>query len=400
MEKIQCPKCGEEIEISKTEYMKIVDDVRTKEFEKEVQKFKESYSAQTDISKESEIAALKNDFSAQISEKDNEISRLNNEIQNSEERKALEIENAVAEKERMISQLESQIELDKNDYEMRERNLRDGFEAQLKIKDEEVQQYKDFKLKLSTKMIGESLERFCEDEFNKNRAAGYKNAYFEKDNDASGGTKGDYIFRDYDENGMEFISIMFEMKNEADETESKHKNESFLKKLDKDRNEKKCEYAVLVSTLEPESELYNIGIVDVSYKYEKMFVIRPQFMMTLISLLRNAAINSIEYKRQLEEARRENIDVTNFEDNLYAFKEKFEKNVGDAKTHFDKVILEIERTIDHLNKVKEELLGTGRQLRLANDKAQDLTIKKLTRGNPTMKEKFDKARGEENLDKP
>lgn len=274
-------------------------------------------------------------------------------------------------------------------------NMKNLYEAQLKAKDDEVEFYKDFKARQSTKMIGESLERFCENEFNKLRSTGFQNAYFEKDNEVSDSrSKGDYIFRDF-EDGVEYVSIMFEMKNEADQTASKHRNEDFLKELDKDRREKDCEYAVLVSMLEPDNELYNTGIVDVSYRFEKMYVIRPQFLIPMITLLRNASRNSLEYQRELVAVRNQNLDITHFEENMNAFKDGFERNYRLASERFSKAIEEIDKTIDHLQKVKEGLIGSERNLRLANDKAQDLSIKKLTRNNPTMAKKFEDLKNRE-----
>jgi len=261
-------------------------------------------------------------------------------------------------------------------------------EYQLKMKDDEIEKYKNFKLQLSTKMIGESLERHCENEFNKIRATGFQRAYFEKDNDAKSGSKGDFIFRDYDEDGTEIISIMFEMKNEADATASKHKNEDFFKELDKDRREKNCEYAVLVSMLESENEFYNSGIVDVSYRYEKMYVVRPQFFIPIITLLRNAGLKSLEYRKRLEEVKSQNIDISNFENEMNEFKNSFGRNYRIASDKFKKAIEEIDKTIDHLKKTKDALLSSENNLRIANDKAEDLSIKKLTRKNPTMAAKF------------
>ena len=268
-------------------------------------------------------------------------------------------------------------------------SLKEKYETELRFKDEEIARYKDFKAKLSTKMIGESLEQHCEISFNQLRATGFQNAYFEKDNDARTGSKGDYIFRDVDSDGNEYISIMFEMKNEADTTSTKKKNDDFLKELDKDRKEKDCEYAILVSMLEPDNELYNNGIVDMSHKYPKMYVIRPQFFIPIITLLRNAAQNSIEYKKELINIKAQNIDISNFEAEMNDFKEKFAKNYELASKKFKTAIEEIDKTIDHLQKTKDALLSSENNLRLANNKASDLTIKRLTKNNPTMQEKFD-----------
>lgn len=277
-------------------------------------------------------------------------------------------------------------------------SLKDKYETQIKDRDDAIERLKDMKVRLSTKMVGETLERHCEIEFNRIRAMAFPKAYFEKDNDARNGSKGDYIFRDSDESGNEIVSIMFEMKNESDETTTKKRNEDFLKELDKDRNEKSCEYAVLVSLLEPDSELYNSGIVDVSHRFLKMYVVRPQFFLPIITLLRNAAMNSLKYKSELALVKAQNIDITNFETNLEIFKSGFARNYDLASNSFKKAIEEIDKSIDHLQKTKDALLGTDRNLRLANDKAQDVTIKKLTRGNPTMAAKFAEIKSQESLD--
>jgi len=275
-----------------------------------------------------------------------------------------------------------------------ETNLKEKYETQLKLKDEQIAYYKDFKAKQSTKMVGESLEQHCEIQFNQLRATGFQNAYFEKDNDARTGSKGDYIYRENDDQGNEIISIMFEMKNENDETATKKKNEDFLKELDKDRNEKHCEYAILVSLLEPDNELYNSGIVDKSHRYPKMYVIRPQFFIPMITLLRNAALNSMQYKQELAIARAQNIDITHFEENMMKFKEGFARNYELASRKFKTAIDEIDKTITHLQKTKDALISSENNLRLANNKAEDLTIKKLVRNNPTMKAKFDELKNE------
>jgi hypothetical protein len=272
--------------------------------------------------------------------------------------------------------------------QIQEKNLRDNYEQQLRAKDEVIEYYKDFKARQSTKMVGESLERHCETEFNKIRAVGFQNAYFEKDNDARTGSKGDYIFRETDDEGTEFISIMFEMKNENSETATKHKNEDFLKELDKDRREKGCEYAVLVSLLESDNEFYNSGIVDMSHRYPKMYVIRPQFFLPIITILRNAAANSLQYRKEVEAIKAQNVDISHFESDLMDFKEKFGRNYRLASDRFAKAIEEIDKTIDHLQKTKDHLLASENNLRLANNKAEDLTIKRLTRDNPTMAAKF------------
>jgi hypothetical protein len=297
------------------------------------------------------------------------------------------------EKER--DNLKNDLKNSKLEKENSENLLKDKYKTQIRDRDEAIERLKDMKAKLSTKMVGETLEQHCENEFNKLRSTAFQTAYFDKDNDASSGSKGDYIFKDHEENGTEIISIMFEMKNEMDTTATKRKNEDFLQELDKDRNEKGCEYAVLVSLLEPESELYNTGIVDVFYRYPKMYVIRPQFFIPMITLLRNAALNSMKYKTELALVREQNIDITNFETELDAFKTAFGRNYDLASKKFTTAIAEIDKSISHLQKTKEALLSTDRNLRLANDKAQDVSVKRLTRKNPTMAAKFDEVRREE-----
>ena len=389
--------------------------------EQEVISLKEKLEANTQLTK----TETQKEYQEQLNQKDLEISKLNakleqilsqnkiNEskteqeyrlqLQAKENEKNLEIQSlkqdmdkAKVENElnvKSIKQdLQNQIEQDKMKYQLQEKSLQEKYDTLLQTKDEQIAYYKDFKLKQSTKMIGESLEQHCEIEFNKLRATGFQNAYFEKDNDARTGSKGDYIYRELDENGIEIISIMFEMKNENDKTATKHKNEDFLRELDKDRNEKNCEYAVLVSMLEPENELYNTGIVDKSHRYQKMYVIRPQFFIPMITILRNAAFNSMQYKNELQLMRNQNIDITHFEENMNDFKEKFSRNYRIASDKFAKAIDEIDKTILHLQKTKEDLLSSERQLQLANNKAEDLTIKRLTRNNPTMKQKFDELK--------
>ncbi|MBN3490800.1 DUF2130 domain-containing protein [Acholeplasma equirhinis] len=306
------------------------------------------------------------------------------------QKKIEELNKLIGDKQLEIQRLSSNLTQTDNEKKLAEQKLKNDFSLKLKELETERDYYKDLKARVSTKMLGETLEQHCEIEFNRIRATAFKNAYFEKDNDAKSGSKGDFIFRDYDDDGTEIISIMFEMKNEMDTTATKQKNEDFFKELDKDRNEKKCEYAILVSLLEKDSELYNQGIVDVSYKYPKMYVIRPQFFIPLITLLRDAAMNSVQIKRQLVEIKNQNIDITNFEDDLNEFKTKFGNNYRLASERFAKAIEEIDKTIDHLHKTKEALLSSENNLRLANNKAEDLTIKKLTRNNPTMKEAFEK----------
>ena len=325
--------------------------------------------------------------------------RLQGQIAKSEQEKELAIAKAIQEEKEKINKkqeevirLQSEITLAKQEKELSEKQIKEQYESKLKDKEEQINYYRDLKTKMSTKLVGESLEQHCQNQFNQIRMAAYPNAYFEKDNDASSGSKGDFIFRENDENGNEIISIMFEMKNESDTTATKHKNEHFFKELDKDRNEKKCEYAVLVSLLEADSELYNSGIVDVSYQYKKMYVVRPQCFLSIISLLRNASLNAMAYKKELAIVKSQNIDVTNFEDKLLDFQDKFSNNYRLANERFTKAIEEIDKTIDHLLKVKEGLLSSDRNLRLANDNLQDLSIKKLTINNPTMREKFDELK--------
>ena len=317
-----------------------------------------------------------------------EITELKNKIQLQESKNELDIEKAVSEKNQKISDLSSELALKGKEFELKENTIKESYESKLKAKDEQIAYYKDFKAKQSTKMIGESLEQHCSVEFNRLRPL-FKNAYFEKDNDARTGSKGDFIFRDYDDEGNEIVSIMFEMKNEADKTATKHKNEDFLKELDKDRKEKKCEYAVLVSLLEADNDYYNDGIVDVSHLYDKMYVIRPQFFIPMITLIRNLANKSLEYKKELDVIKNQNIDITHFEENINTFKEGFGRNYRLAAERFQKAIEEIDKTIDHLQKTKEHLLKTNDNLRLANNKAEDLTIKRLTHNNPTMSKMFE-----------
>lgn len=358
MKELKCPNCGTVFQIDEAEYASIAKQVRDKEFKKELE------AAQSAKESEIKLAVME----------------------------ALEEKNEILsqQREEMLS-LENQLESKDLEQELAVKSLKETYEAKLKIKEEEVAYYKDLKAKLSTKAIGESLEKHCEMEFNKIRSAGFKNAYFEKDNEVSkaSGSKGDYIFRDYTDDGLEYISIMFEMKNEADTTATKKTNEHFFKELDKDRNEKGCEYAVLVSLLEPDNDLYNDGIVDVSYKYDKMYVIRPQFFIPMITILRNAAQNSLQYQRELAITKAQNIDITNFEAEMNEFKDKFGRNYRIASEKFTTAIEEIDKSIEHLQKIKDALTGAERNLRLANDKAEDLSIKKLTKNNPTMKAKFE-----------
>lgn len=424
MQEIKCPKCGEVFQVDESGYSAIVQQVRDKEFSKELKSREAQFELEKDnavqlaklaiekdlseklIQKDSEIAKLKADITTEqiskkseisetIAQKDKEIVELKNKLASFDKDKELELTKLVnkmntelSEKDNCIAKLNNEKELTQKESQLKEQSLKDQYEEKLRFKDEEIARYKDFKAKLSTKMVGESLEQHCEIEFNKLRATGFQRAYFEKDNDAKTGSKGDYIYRESDPEGGEFISIMFEMKNEMDSTSTKKKNEDFLKELDKDRKEKKCEYAVLVSLLEPENELYNTGIVDMSHRYPKMYVIRPQFFIPIITLLRNASLNSLEYRKELAVIKAQNIDVSNFEAQMNDFKEKFAKNYELASRKFKTAIEEIDKTIDHLQKTKEALLSSENNLRLANNKAEDLTIKRLTRNNPTMEAKF------------
>lgn len=320
--------------------------------------------------------------------KDSEIQGLKARLSEVELSRKLAITEALANVEKQRNELQASLAQARLEKQLAEQSLKERYEVQIKDRDDAIERLRDMKARLSTKMVGETLEQHCETEFNRIRATAFPRAYFEKDNDASTGSKGDYIFRDADESGTEIVSIMFEMKNESDATATKKRNEDFLKELDKDRTEKGCEYAVLVSLLEPDSQLYNTGIVDVFHRYPKMYVVRPQFFIPIITLLRNAAMNAFKYKTELALVKAQNIDITNFENQLETFKSAFARNYDLASGHFQKAIAEIDKSIDHLQKTKDALLGADRNLRLANDKAQDVTIKKLTRGNPTMAAKF------------
>ena len=406
MREIRCPKCGEVFQVDESGYAAIVKQVRDKEFEKEIREREAQFRQEKQAAEELARPKTEQKLSGQISSQETRIRELETRLQAEKDARDLEIQKAAAEKERELAQriaakdqelaerdvriqeLRSQMDSEEKESQLKEQSLKEKYEEQLKMKDELVAYYKDFKARQSTKMVGESLEIHCETEFNKLRATGFQHAYFEKDNDARSGSKGDYIYRETDPEGVEFISIMFEMKNEMDETATKKKNEDFLKELDKDRREKNCEYAVLVSLLEPDSELYNQGIVDMSHRYPKMYVIRPQFFIPIITILRNAATNALDYRRQLEVVRNQNIDISHFEEDMNDFKEKFARNFRIASERFQKAIGEIDKTIDHLQKTKEALLSSENNLRLANNKAEDLTIKRLTRKNPTMAAKF------------
>lgn len=392
---IRCPKCGEAFTIDENSYASIAKQVRDEEFSKELASRERLFEAQKKAALDTEKARLNQEREQTVFALKQEIERLKSQISSSQKDTELTVSRAVAQKDRELAdknaeiiRLQGEVQSAKKDVELKESTLKAEYSAQLKAKDEAIEFYKDLKTRMSTKMVGETLEQHCETEFNRLRSTGFQNAYFEKDNDVRTGSKGDYIFRECTEDGVEFISIMFEMKNEMDTTATKHKNEDFFRELDKDRNEKGCEYAVLVSLLESESELYNSGIVDVSHKYPKMYVIRPQFFIPMITLLRNAAMNSIEYRTQLAEMRNQNIDISRFEDEMNDFKEKFAKNYDLASRKFKAAIEEIDKTITHLQKTKDALLSSENNLRLANNKAEDLSIKKLTRNNPTMAQKF------------
>ena len=418
MNEIKCPKCKEVFKVDEAGFADILKQVRDSKFDEELQ----SRLNLAKIDKENAIklaeANLKNDIQAQLANKDKQIMQLQaiserklaeqlaekqtllNEmkakLENAEIVKKLSVTEAVQKIEKERDEFANKIKLKETENQLLEKSLSEKYAAELKtkddiikMKDDEIAFRKDMKQKLSTKMLGETLEQHCETEFNKLRATAFQKAYFEKDNDSRSGSKGDYIYKETDEMGNEIISIMFEMKNEGDETATKKKNEDFLRELDKDRNEKKCEYAVLVSLLEADNELYNVGIVDVSHRYEKTYVVRPQFFIPIITLLRNAAMNSMKAKVELALVKSQNVDITNFEENINTFKEGFAKNYELASRKFKLAISEIDKTIDHLQKTKEALLSSENNLRLANNKADDLTIKKLTKGNPTMISKFE-----------
>lgn len=457
MQEIRCPKCNEVFQVDDSGYSQIVQQVRDKEFEKEaarraeeLEKAKNSELKILEMEYEKKLESALSEKSNDITDKEKRITELEARLESIESEKQLAVANAVSEREKrfneesskaqkaisdkesLIKQLELQLQqaqslqqaaldkaksenalaLEKKQNEINELNsqlktkdseaalrcktIEEKYAIELKNKDELIEQYKDFKARLSTKMVGETLEQHCLTQFNSLRMSAFPNAYFEKDNDARSGSKGDFIFRESSEDGIEFISIMFEMKNEMDTTATKHKNEDFFKELDKDRNEKGCEYAVLVSMLEADNEFYNAGIVDVSYKYPKMYVIRPQFFIPLISLLRNAARNSLEYKRELAMAKAQQVDLTNFENNINEFKNAFSKNYQLASKKFNIAIEEIDKTIDHLQKTKDALLSSENNLRLANNKAEEqLTIKKLTKDAPSIKEEFARLASEQ-----
>lgn len=384
MNEIKCPKCGTMFQIDEKDYDSIVKQIRDGEFNAEIKKREEELRKYT----KSEIDSLKEklDFEkkSELSNKELEIERLKNQIRQSEIENKYALKEAVQEKENKILNLENKIELSQKEYQLKEQNLIDIHAREIKAKEQEIELYKDMKLKLSTKMVGETLEQHCKVQYDEYLRPILKNAYFEKDNDAKTGSKGDFIYREKTDDGIEFISIMFEMKNESDQTATKHKNEDFFKELDKDRKEKNCEYAILVSLLEKDNDYYNGGIVDVSHKYEKMYVVRPQSFITIINILRNSALNTVETKRKLIEIQNQNIDIANFEEKMNNFKSAFSRNFKLASDKFDLAIDEIDKTMQHLQKIKDNLLGSKNQLRLANDKAEDLTIKKLTSNSPSI----------------
>ncbi len=390
MKELKCPKCGATFTVDESDYNEIVKQVKDAEFKAEMDAREKLIKAQMMADANREKTELDNKRQQEIANLKSDIIKLDGLLKSKDSENKLAIRDALSEKEAKILELQGQLDLKKKDAELEMKNLKESYEGKLKEKDEQVAYYKDLKTRMSTKLVGETLEQHCQIEFNKQRTVSYPNAYFEKDNDAKTGSKGDYIFRDYID-GVEVLSIMFEMKNESDTTSTKHKNEDFFKELDKDRQEKGCEYAVLVSMLEADSEYYNAGIVDVSYRYPKMFVVRPQNFMAIIGLLKNAALNAAQYKKELAIAKNQNLDYSNFEAELENFKNGFNTNFNAAKNHFANVIKDIDTSIEKLKKVKESLESTERQLRLANDKAQAITVKKLTKNSPSVREAIENA---------
>ena len=435
MNKIVCPHCHNTFEIDNQDYAAILNQVRDKEFEKQVKLNDERKEKEKEAALELLQVKMNNEKALTLKEKDNEIKKLQDTLKSIEQEseskitkikleeqtsaleeasklklKIAQLEQEIklqdmqkestlnkvsSQKDEEINSLKNTILLNQKEYSLKEANMKQSFEQEIKSKNDIIEYYKDLKARQSTKMIGETLEQHCNAEFSRIRPILSKNTYFEKDNDIKTGSKGDFIFREYDEDNNELLSIMFEMKNEADETATKHKNEDFFKELDKDRKEKKCEYAVLVSLLEIDNEVYNVGIVDVSYKYDKMYVIRPQFFIPLITLLRNASLKSLEYKKEITIMKNQNLDILHFEENMNKFKEAFGRNYQIASTKFKKAIDEIDKTIDHLQKTKEALLSSENNLRLANNKAEDLTIKNLTKNNETMQKLFAEVKDKE-----
>jgi hypothetical protein len=394
MHEIICPHCSKAFKIDEAGYADIVKQVRDGEFEQQLHDRLELAEQEKRNAVALAEAKLANASQQAAAAKDAEIQALRAKLEAGGMAQQLAIVQALSSVEKERDALKNGLERAQLEKELAEKSLKDKYETQLKDRDDAIERLRDMKARLSTKMVGETLEQHCETEFNRIRATAFPRAYFEKDNDARTGSKGDFIFRDADEAGTEIVSIMFEMKNENDRTATKSKNEDFLKELDKDRNEKGCEYAVMVSLLEPDNEFYNTGIVDMFHRYPKMYIVRPQFFIPIITLLRNAAMNSLKYKTELALVRAQNVDITNFENELETFKSAFAKNYELASQRFQKAIDEIDKSIDHLQKTKEALLGTDRNLRLANDKAQDVTIKKLTKKNPTMAAKFAELKGE------
>ena len=406
MQELRCPHCGEVFQVDETGYAQLARQVRDSEFDKELRRREQELLARQES--ELDLARLRQEQAYQktLRDKDEalaqsarEAERLRERLESSETEKKLAVAEAVqrqaqalSEGETRILTLENELAARETESRLKEKSLQEQYEEKLKSKDEQIEYYKDFKARQSTKMIGESLEQHCLTQFNTLRMTAFPTAYFEKDNDARTGSKGDFIFRESDESGTEFISIMFEMKNEADATATKHKNEDFFKELDKDRREKHCEYAVLVSLLEIDNELYNNGIVDVSYRYEKMYVVRPQFFIPIITLLRNAALHSLQYRRELEIVKNQQLDILHFEENMNAFKEGFGRNYRIASEKFRTAVDEIDKTITHLQKIKDALLSSENNLRLANSKAEDLSIKRLTKNAPSVKALFDEQR--------
>ncbi len=405
MKELICPNCHKAFTVDEADYASIVNQVKNAEFEAELKRRIAELQNRHKVEEQLATAKAEQQFQNELTRKDSVIASLQSSLDKSEDKLKIAIieeqrkaESNIQRKDAEIAALKAKAELDKQSAALNENALKENYESKLQAAQAQVDYYKDMKIRLSTKMIGETLEEHCSTQFNQTMRSMLPHAYFEKDNDASGGSKGDFIFRDFAEDGTEYVSIMFEMKNEADGTATKHKNEDFFRKLDADRRAKKCEFAVLVSLLEPDSELYNGGIVDVSYRFDKMYVIRPQLFLPIISMLVQTSKKSLEYKQQLAVAQSQSIDVTNFENQLLDFQEKFGKNYRIASEKFKTAIDEIDKSIQHLQKIKDALIGSENNLRLANDKAEALTIKKLTRNNPTMKAKFAESRDQKLLE--
>ena len=408
MQEIKCPNCGEVFQVDESGYAQIAQQVRDKEFEKELERREKEMEQKRENAltiarmeqekNHNEEMSRKN---GEIADKEREIEHLKAQLEKADAEKKLAVSEAIQTKEKELSdkvmeitELKGQLSSKETESQLKEKSLKEQYEDKLKLKDEQIEYYKDFKARQSTKMVGESLEQHCLTQFNSIRMTAFPTAYFEKDNDAKTGSKGDFIFRESSADGTEFISIMFEMKNEMDQTATKHKNEDFFKELDKDRREKGCEYAVLVSLLEIDNELYNSGIVDVSYRYQKMYVIRPQFFIPMITLLRNAALNSLKYQQELQIVKNQQLDILHFEENMQIFKDGFARNYELASRKFQDAIDDIDKTIKALEKTKTDLISSDRNLRLANDKAQDLSIKKLTKNAPSVREMFEEIKSE------